>query len=204
MWYPFWYNLPCFHPKGNYNHRCELNIVDGSIGLTVKLLLLHMHVIVNMKKFFEHIILGNMSWFFGKTSKPQTKVIHTCAQNHMQLYVLLWMRLHDSTFKVFCKNAWLYTFNWGSTFYFLLNTFFYNSFFNINVAPIQNFHCKLIYISFLATIVQDFNYYQSNSPTFQPRMLFLSSDCFQCLGTLVKKSKKYVNINIGCNILVVG
>jgi hypothetical protein len=88
MWHPFWYNLPCFHPKGDYNHRCELNIVDGSIGLTMKLLLLHMHVIINMKKFFEHIILGNMSWFFWKTSKPQTKVIHTCAHNHMQLYVL--------------------------------------------------------------------------------------------------------------------
>jgi len=148
MWHPFWDNLPCFHIKGDYNHHHELNILDGFIGLTTKLLLLHMHVIVNMKNLFEHTILGNMSLFFSKTSKPQTKVIYTCAKNHMQLYVLLWMRQHDNNFKVFCKNPWLYTFNRGSTFYFWLDNFFYNSFFNINVALIQNFHCKFIYISF--------------------------------------------------------
>lgn len=146
MWHPFWYNLPCFHLKGDYNHCHELNIVDGSIGLTTKLLLLHMHVIVNMKNLFEDTILGNMSWFFSKTSQPQTKVIHTCAKNHMRLCVLLWTRQHDSNFKVLCKNPWLYTVNKWITFYFWLNTFFYKSFFNINVAPIQNFHCKLIYI----------------------------------------------------------
>lgn len=77
MWHPFWYNLPCFRPKRDYNHRHELNIVDGLIALTTKLLLLHVHVIVNMNNLFEHTILGNMSWFFSKTSKPQTKVIHT-------------------------------------------------------------------------------------------------------------------------------
>jgi hypothetical protein len=143
MWHQFWYNLPCFHPKGDYNHHHELNIVDGSIGLTMKLLLLHMHVIVNMKNLFEHTILGNMSWFFSKTSKPQTKVIHTCAKNHMQLYTLLCMRQHDSNFKVLCKNSWLYTLNKWITFFFGLNTFFYKSFFNLNVGTNSKFSLQV-------------------------------------------------------------
>lgn len=122
MWHPFWYNLTCFHPKEDYNHCHKLNFVDRSIGLTMKLLLSHMHVIVNMKNLFEHTTLGNISWFFSKTSRPQTKVIHTCSKNHMQLYVLLWMREHHSNFKVLCKNPWLYTFNKWITFYYCLNT----------------------------------------------------------------------------------
>jgi hypothetical protein len=146
MWHPFWYNLPCFHPKGDYNHHHELNIVDGLIGLTMKLLLLHMHVIVNMKNLFEHTILGNMSWFFSKpqSHKPKWSILvprPIC--NYM--YCCGWDNM-IATSKPFAKNLWLYTFNKWITFYFWLNTFFYKSFFNINVAPIQNFHCKLTYI----------------------------------------------------------
>jgi len=39
----------------------------------MKLLLLHMHVIVNMKNLFEHTILGNMSWFFFKNLKAKNQ-----------------------------------------------------------------------------------------------------------------------------------
>jgi hypothetical protein len=35
----------------------------------MKLLLLHMHVIVNMTNLFEHTILGNVSYFFLKNLK---------------------------------------------------------------------------------------------------------------------------------------
>lgn len=91
----------------------------------MKLLLLHMHVIVNMKNLFEHTILGNMSWFFWK---PQSRKPRWCILvprticNYM--YCCGWDNM-IATSKSYAKIHGPTPFKKWITFFLLLNTFFY-------------------------------------------------------------------------------
>jgi len=203
MWHPFWYNLPCFHLKGDYNHHHELNIVDGSIGLTMKLLLLHMHVIVNMKNLFEHAILGNRSWFFWKTSKPQTKVIHTCAKNHMQLYVLLGWDNMIATSKSSTKIHGFTPLIGEVHFIFDQIPFSTTHFSTSMLHEFKIFIANWFTFFFWQQLFNTLIIINPIVPPFNQGCCFCHLIAFNPWGTLVKKIKKYVNTNIGCNILVV-